>query len=46
MPHIENSHLFVALEVPISFVGTLFCDTLIEVMEFFTLHINMNLSIH
>ena len=38
--------LFVALQIPIPFIGTLFFNSLIEFITLFDFNFNINLSLH
>ena len=46
MPHVENPHCFVTLQVPILSIGTLFFNNLIEFITLFDFHFDINLSLH
>ena len=46
MPHVENPHYFIAIQVPIPFTGTLFFDSLIEFVTLFDSYFDINFSLH
>ena len=45
MPHVENPHLFFALQLPVLFIGTLFLQSLIEFILLFDFRFDFNLSL-
>ena len=45
MPEVRNPHLFVALQVPVPFIGTLFLTSLIEFLSLFDFQIDFNFSL-
>ena len=46
MPHVEGTHLFVALQFPIPFFGVFFVENLIECVGLFEFHFNFCFSLH
>ena len=46
MPHVENPHFFIALQVLVPFIGTLFLTSLIEFLTLFNFCFDFNLSLH
>ena len=46
MPHVENPHIFFAVQLPVPFVGSMFFTVLLEFITLFDFHFDINFSVH
>ena len=46
MPDVRNPHVYLAVQVPVPFLGSIFFTNLIEFASLFEFNLSMELSLH